>query len=410
MQQQNDTVALAGYTDRLSLRAGETIGFKVSSKLSGDYSAWLSRSIGADPNPEGIGIVEEPVEDAIFPKQTLRSRHQLFHPGSYALTHKPVDLSFFNGFAITATIFPTLEKNSPQTILSLDGIRLFLDESGCVAVQLRDVFLGLSTPLELRQWVRLEATYDADLNCLRIKQTPLSRSGTALESSISKLDLSSDAVESKVAIAANWNNGQASDFFNGKIQNPGLYRSNQISDENIVALWDFAINTSSTTVADTGADHLDAELINFPARAMTGSQWDASEMCWRQAPEHYNAIHFHEDDIYDFGWETDFTFTVPNELPSGIYVMHIKSGEHEDAMPFYVCAPRGKPKAKVCVLIPTFTYVVYGNHARPDYEASWQCRIADWGAYPNNPAEHPNYGLSTYNFHSDGSGICQALV
>jgi len=42
------------------------------------------------------------------------------------------------------------------------------------------------------------------------------------------------------------------------------------------------------------------------------------------------------------------------------------------------------------------------------YEPSWQNRIKDWGAYPNNPAEYRHYGLSTYNNHSDGSGICHA--
>ena len=31
-----------------------------------------------------------------------------------------------------------------------------------------------------------------------------------------------------------------------------------------------------------------------------------------------------------------------------------------------------------------------------------------WGAYPHNPGEHRDYGLSTYNYHTDGSGI--ALV
>jgi N,N-dimethylformamidase len=77
-------------------------------------------------------------------------------------------------------------------------------------------------------------------------------------------------------------------------------------------------------------------------------------------------------------------------------------------MPFFVCPELGKPRAKLCVLVSTFTYVIYGNHARPDYEPSWLERIKDWGAYPNNPAVFSDYGLSTYNNHRDGSGICHA--
>ncbi|MGF1528724.1 MAG: N,N-dimethylformamidase beta subunit family domain-containing protein [Candidatus Competibacterales bacterium] len=119
-------------------------------------------------------------------------------------------------------------------------------------------------------------------------------------------------------------------------------------------------------------------------------------------------MYFHQDDICDFGWETDFTFTVPDDLPSGVYVMRLGSGDHWDAMPFFVCAPRGQPRASLCVLIPTFTYTVYGNHARPDYDPSWQARSKPWGAYPHNPAQHRAYGLSTYNYHPDGSGICHA--
>ncbi|MCG8695877.1 MAG: hypothetical protein MI806_32080, partial [Minwuiales bacterium] len=133
-----------------------------------------------------------------------------------------------------------------------------------------------------------------------------------------------------------------------------------------------------------------------------------TEMCWRHAPDQYGAIHFHDDDIYDFGWETDFTFTVPDDLPSGVYAARITCGGYEDAMPFFVCPPRGKRNADLCVLASTFTYAIYGNHARPDFAPAWKDHMADWNAYPWNPAEYPEYGLSTYNYHSDGSGICHA--
>ena len=68
----------------------------------------------------------------------------------------------------------------------------------------------------------------------------------------------------------------------------------------------------------------------------------------------------------------------------------------------------GQRTADLCVLISTFTYTIYGNHARPDFDASWKDRMASSGAYPYNPAEYTQYGLSTYNYHSDGSGIAHA--
>ena len=68
----------------------------------------------------------------------------------------------------------------------------------------------------------------------------------------------------------------------------------------------------------------------------------------------------------------------------------------------------GKPKADLCLLISTFTYTIYGNHARPDFSEDWLEKTEKWNAYPHNPSHFPHYGLSTYNNHLDGSGICHA--
>lgn len=69
-------------------------------------------------------------------------------------------------------------------------------------------------------------------------------------------------------------------------------------------------------------------------------------MCWRHAPDQYGAIHFHEDDIYDCGWETDFTFTVPENLKSGVYAMRLTSGVLSDTIPFFVRPKPGQPTSR----------------------------------------------------------------
>ena len=72
---------------------------------------------------------------------------------------------------------------------------------------------------------------------------------------------------------------------------------------------DLSKNISSSFIKSIiGPDLL---LKNFPTRAVTGSEWDGSEMNWQHKPEHYAAIHFHDDDIYDFEWDTDFKFKIP---------------------------------------------------------------------------------------------------
>lgn len=402
-----DIVPLIGYSDRLSARPGDTIAFKVSSTAMEPYTARLMRSISADPNPAGVGILEESVGSA-FPKQSFPSRFQPFFPGSYARTEKRVTLAVGEGFAMTANVFPTLMKYSQQTILSLGHVSLFLNTDGAAAVRVGETVLSTALPLSLRTWYRLQAGFDPGTSELFVRQSVIGCAPPVPINSTETCGAPPDVIEDRICIAARWRDGKASDHFNGKIEAPSLYRSVDAALETLIASWDFSKGISSTVVRDTGAGGIDAQLVNLPARAMTGSQWDGSEMCWRHAPAHYGAIHFHDDDIYDFQWQTDFTFTVPDDLPCGVYVMRIACGAHEDAMPFYVCAPTGKPRANLCLLIPTFTYAVYGNHARPDYLPSWKERISAWNAYPYNPAEHRHYGLSTYNLHSDGSGICHA--
>ncbi len=406
---QSEAVPLIGYSDRLSARPGETVEFKVSSVESEPFTARLVRSISADPNPKGQGIVEEDCEH-FFRPQSFPSRYQPFYPGSYAVTDKNLRLQYGDGVLFSACVFPTLKKGVRQCILSIGHISLFLENDGSAAFRIHRDSVSTGVALKLRPWYRLEAGFDAKKQLLHVRQTSI---GVHSDTSTVHVEgvhssTSEDFVEDRVFIAACLTDGMASRHFNGKIESPAIHTGSGGASGTLVAHWDFSKEIPTATIRDVASIGHHATLVNFPARGMTGSRWDATEMCWRHAPDQYNAIYFHEDDIYDFQWETDFSFTVPEGLPSGVYVMRIECGAHKDAMPFNVCAPRGRPTAKLCVLIPTFTYTVYGNHARPDYDPTWKARIEAWNAYPHNAAEHRDYGLSTYNSHSDGSGICHA--
>ena len=92
--------------------------------------------------------------------------------------------------------------------------------------------------------------------------------------------------------------------------------------------WDFAQEISTKRIVDVGPLGLHGEVYNAPARAMKGSNWTGAEMRWKHAPETYAAIHFHEDDIEDCEWETDFSFTVPEGLQTGLYGARLRSGEN----------------------------------------------------------------------------------
>ncbi|UWQ33030.1 N,N-dimethylformamidase large subunit [Leisingera sp. M527] len=392
------TIPLIGYSDRLSARPGESIAFKISSEAKGKVTARLFRSISADPNPAGQGIVEEDASAYFDPIQFL-SRKQNFHSGSYGLAKEAVSAPATTDLTFSAIVLATKQTGKQQVALACGGYELALANDGSASFLAPDGAVATGQPLTLRHWYRITGRISA-AGDISITQTPLGRS---FENEIMSNGhaVPPTVLAGRPSVAARLRNGQASDHFNGKIEDPSI-----LANGAPLAAWDFSQGISSTQGhATTGPD---LGLINFPARAMTGSRWDGSEMNWRHRPDHYGAIHFHEDDIYDFEWETDFSFNVPADMPSGAYVMRIEADGLEDAMPFFICPPLGQPRAKLCVLVSTFTYTIYGNHARPDYEPEWQKRNTEWNAYPHNPAEYPQYGLSTYNYHSDGSGICHA--
>lgn len=388
---------LLGYCDQLSARPGDEIAFKVSSISAKPFRARLTRSISADPNPAGQGIVEEDAS-AFFEPQSFASVERPFHAGSYGVAIDEVSIPADSAISLSVRIFPTLRSERPQTIISIGDLDLRLESDGIVTLGLGGSIIRSGPPVKLRRWHQItlriaDGTATVEQRMLGVVPEDLSTATGDIGAFAS--------ISGRPIIAACLQNGVAAQHFNGKIEAPLIS-----AEGDVVCGWDFSHGISTTTAKAIAGP--DLTLINFPTRAMTGADWDASEMNWTHRPEHYAAIHFHEDDIYDFDWDTDFTFRVPEGMPSGAYVMRLDCDGHHDAIPFFVCPPRGQRSAELCVLISTFTYTIYGNHARPDFDPSWNDKFTRFGAYPHNPAEFTQYGLSTYNYHSDGSGICHA--
>ena len=413
------TLPLLGYVDKLSGRSGDTLAFKVSSSASEPYQARLVRIVCADPNPQGPGLTEHEVESSVT--GSYPSRVQRFFPGSYLDVQVGDGVALPTIFSVSATIWPTLPAQSNQCIASLTDatgqplLSLYVgDDSRLYARLGTGTVVSTDRGLRARTWYHVFATVDVQHGVLVVGQQPVH--GVVRDVTVSRVSPpAGHNIDTLGGIRIGAIHGMpASGHFNGKIEAPaisaGALDTTSLDKEpsSCIARWDFSVDTPTTRVHDVGPHGLHGELVNFPARAMTGSRWNGDEMCWRHAPAHYGAIHFHQDDIVDFNWDTDFSFTIPEGLPCGVYAVRLDCAGHSDAVPFFVCAPRGRPRAALCVLVSTFTYTVYGNHSRRGYEPGWRKRIDAWGAYPVNAAERPEYGLSTYNFHTDGSGICHA--
>ena len=425
---------VAAYADRLSVRPGEDIAFKVSSQVDGDYEARLVRIVCGDANPKGPGLVEEPVAAAF--EGRYRGRSQPVHQGSYVAIAKGADLSGTDGVTFVATVWPTTPGDGKrQGVLSAFdpttrvGFALAIGEDGSAEARLGSTRGKTRGPPGGREWGRSWESRDGARRKLMVGQGRLVRGRLQGRWSHAEAEIEPGSA-ALPPLTMPWTIGALGGHpvrghFNGKIEAPAVFGRAVAPDGieaaldagstagGLLARWDFARDFDTVRVTDIGPRGLHGTLVNLPARAMTGATWTGREMCFRHAPAEYGAIHFHADDLYDCGWETDFTWTVPAGTRWGVYAVRLKAGDKEDNVPFFVLPPKGKRTADICVLMSTYTYTVYHNHARPEartqwWRELWETQAAEWGAYRANAFDHPEYGWSTYNYHTDGSGICHA--
>lgn len=408
MARQDGRIPLLGYADRLTVRPGEAIGFKVSSHGPDPFEAWLARSVTADPNPDGPGVVEQPVAASFA--GSYPSRVQPFNPGSHVLVEGAGGLYPSAGGALEARIWPTLPADGrEQAVIALGRLALMLDGSGRLAGRAGEAAATAPEPLKAERWYRVRLDLAAGRLSVSWEALPHGRAdaprpGARSEASTAAPKEALPRAEALTIAARLDADGAATDHFDGRVEAPTIHDG----EGHVLAAWDFARRIESLTVEDTGPRALHGKIVNLPTRGVAGSLWDGTVFHWCEKPAHYAAIHFHSDEIVDFGWDDDIRWTLPADLPTGIYVCRLRCGEAEDAIPFFVPPPKGTRTADLAVLVSTFTYSIYGNHARPDFAPFWRDRFKDWGAYPYNPADYPEYGLSTYNRHRDGSGICHA--
>ncbi len=419
---------LAAYADRLSVRPGETITFHVANATGQSVSARMVRVVSSDANPAGPGMQVEELDGAITrladpgPRPVPR--------GSYAVVERRAEWPWNDSFTVTCRVLATRIGGRQQSLIACvdtsrhTGFGLMLDSEGRVLGSVgngsafEDLVSGQA--LEERRWYTLWLRFDATTRELQVGHAPFG-SGPASTTERTLSAAAAPGLGATLLMAAA--SGDPPDaHFNGKLERPAVYDRALSASEllslvrgdlppGVVACWDLARDAFSSRIEDIGPNALHGRLVNTPARAMTGARWSGREMCFRHAPDEYGAIHFHEDDIDDCAWPAAFAWTVPQGTRSSVYALMLSAGDAGENVPFHVVPPRGRPGADIAVLASTFTYTVYANHARPEWDldpewqSAWREQSADWGAYAHNPGDHREYGLSTYNYHSDGSGI-----
>jgi N,N-dimethylformamidase len=408
---------ITGYLDRFSHRPGESFSAFVSVRDGGTYRARLVHVLSGDPNPNGPGVRFEDLSHRF--DLSLSGRRQAIHPGSYGIVAAGPVRDATLACTWTLLVRPTLldagqvmlaeqsKDASVALLIGANGATVRIGSAGSI------VEVAAGTAMQAHRWYRVWASADAATGRIYVGQQPLDASPPVVAAAHSPgLILPSGGA---VLFAAE-NAAAPRHHFTGRLEDPAILSGLVTSwndpaaildaqAPNLIAGWDFSRGIDSQSIFDIGPQACHGKLVNLPTRAVVGARWTGREQCWRHAPHDYGAIHFHDDDLGDCGWQTDFTWTVPDDLCSGAYALHITCESGEDWLPLYVLPRRDGPFAPIVFLASTFTYQAYANHARSSLDQAYYDRVAAWGAYPYNPDQYPAYGRSTYNKHRDGSGI-----
>ncbi len=430
-----------GYADPLSVAPGDEIRFMVGT-LDGPrrYRAEVVRLVSGDTGPAGPGLKTVRLPTSIEGEH--EGTPQPIDAGSYAIVERPEAFGALERFTLQAFIHPTRVPVRPepprQVIMGTwaedrgAGFALMLDETGALAFLVATTVVSTGTPLTGRRWYHVAASVDLVAGTVTLRQTPLADHTPSLERPVAV----TATVRATPPPAGDFFLGAARQtiedgrlrttwHFNGKIDRPTLARraltpaellaaatarSTQVTADDAIGLWDFTADIATDRVTDRSANHLHGRTVNAPKRAVTGHNWDGTEMDWHRAPHQYGAIHFHDDDLHDAGWRPSLTMTVPAGARSGVYALRLEAaGGPEFWVVFYVRPPRRGPRARVAFLASTATYLCYSNYRARMRPGPAELYI---GALPVVDTtdlllmHHPELGGSTYDTHSDGSGVC----
>ncbi|RBI59830.1 N,N-dimethylformamidase [halophilic archaeon] len=385
-------------------------------------------------------------------------RWQEIHAGSRVVVDGGEAFNLSHGFSLQAMVCPTTPNKGKQGLLTKwsdsdeTGYALAISEDGDLSLWLggedgNTERISTGTEFEDSTWYFVAATYDADAGTVRLYQEPEPTGGQfASPKTLHPIDEFSATVERDVNVSAVSENdlpfvmaGYAMETdmedsvvrgnYNGKIDSPcvaqqplDIAEMKDLVDgsppsglvDTVVASWDFSKGITSDGICeyskavDVSPNNYHGEFLHVPARGVTGYNWTGEEHDFTKAPEQYGAVHFHDDDVGDAKWDTDFELTVPSDMESAAYAARLRTDNDETHLPFYVSPNPGNATADIAFLAPTASYLAYSNdHLQTDSAISEL--LSGQGNVMREEdiflSEHREYGASLYDTHADGSGV-----
>ncbi|EXL67177.1 hypothetical protein FOPG_16685 [Fusarium oxysporum f. sp. conglutinans race 2 54008] len=424
---------IVGYPQPWIVSPGDKVDVKVSC-TEAEYSHRTVRVLQGYEGQNGPPAVSQPVKGV--PGGTCPGRFQLANPGSYA-TCPGVGLAEDDeGLSWSFYAQPWLiSGDHPQTLAStLDvkagaGAALVLSPAGVI-----DIWVGVGngkveclssgfTP-EKRKWLNIDLEVLKDTVQLRLASIVQALCPAASAVSFSanlngriKADPSAELLLAACYVTKPQDSSKVpKSHFNGRLDS---FHFEALGPRpRVLVHYDFSIDIPSDCIKDTSGRGRHGILVNAPSRAVKGHDWDGSETDWTKARYGYGAIHFHEDDLDDAGWQTDFIITVPADARSGVYGVELQSTSSEvrDTVVFFVRpseASGPKSTSRAALVMSTFTYLAYANEHQFDPDTPARADIPG-GLETIEFYKDENFhkqdrrrdlGLSCYDVHRDLSAV-----
>ena len=370
--------SIIGYVDPLIVSPGDRVAVKTSCGQP-TFTSKVLRILAGHDHPDAPPIAHQLIQS--IPQQSHQGILQISRTGSYlripswsdeALRHvDTLSVSFW----CQATL-PEGSGHEQSLFSSLDhaastGFACYMDVSGYLGARVggshRMQEVSFSEKLSRHQWYHVNLCIDRLNKKVKLraqtKSSDLGQPSVVLEREQMLADelqivsnkpfiIASDSDETRVASYR-----MKSATFNGKIDSFMIESISAGRLETLLKL-DFSFDIPTDQVRDVSGNNYHGTLINAPARAVTGYDWDASQNNWTRASYGYGAIHFHDDDLDDAAWDTSFELQIPPDLRSGCYGVHVDDGITQDIITFFVRPDLDIEKPPpVALIMPTFTYI-----------------------------------------------------
>ena len=454
---------LVGYSSVTNVRAGDSIEFMVNSMDGSGYQADLVKIINGDGLSRYADMFELQNVDAPF-AGSYEGQQQPLNLGSYVQVENTSVMDQLSSFTVGGWIHPTfnpatyeppdlenIDPFSPPTlnigasireqtivsrfdVVSQTGWTLYLDESLHLVFGVDEgngklTRARISEPTKTCDWTYVMASFDADMQQITVyfREKPYAPGDRATALSLNASESCGHVPQQgplRIAAARGGTGAARAAYekpvqvYTGRIQDIRLFNSALDADDldaiaaehlpsgyedRCVADWDFGRGIKTTLAEDLSGHAQHGTVINLAERGVRGRFWRGDTVRWTDAPDQYDAICFHADDLYDAEWAGDFSYTIPDDLPSGVYAARLRQGDFCEYITFFVLAPKGKPRANLALWMADYDYYAYSNitlaaTARGNYPGH-NFNLSDVDFLFDN-LEYGTGGV--YNMHLDG--------